>query len=286
MNELISVVLPTYNRAADLKRAVDSVLNQTYPHFELIIVDDGSTDETIALINEIKDERVSFIKHSVNKGAAASRNTGIKISNGKYIAFLDSDDTWHPEKLEKQYEVFSKSDNSVGGCVTYYDLIYPNKIIKRQIKIQEDFYKQSLLGCNLSPGSTLMFKKRCLEQVGLQNENLKRFEDWEWQIRFSQHYKWVSLPISLASIKAGHVARFDICERALNFFSSNIYVRSEEDKAVINMAIFYELFYAALKNKRILSAISYFFRAFLSSPFTFFQNISRTLGRKLIELFR
>lgn len=286
MNELISVVLPTYNRAAELKRAVDSVLVQTYSHFELIIVDDGSTDETIELIRKIKDERVSFIKHLINKGAAASRNTGIKVSNGEYIAFLDSDDAWHPEKLEKQYELLFKNDNSVGGCVTYYDLIYANKIIKRQIEIQKDFYKQSLLGCNLSPGSTLMFKKKCLQQVGLQNEDLKRFEDWEWQIRFSQYYNWISLPVSLANVSAGHVAKFEICEKALKFFSSNIQVKNKKDKAFINMAISYELFYAALKNKKMLRAICYFLRTCANNPLLFLQNFSKILKRKIIELFR
>ena len=138
MSELISVVLPTYNRAWDLKRAIDSVLDQTYPHFELIVVDDGSSDETIEMMNEIKDERILFIKHQVNKGAAASRNTGIRASKGSYIAFLDSDDMWSADKLEKQYELLSKSKPSVGGSVTYYDLMYPNKTIKRQILIQED----------------------------------------------------------------------------------------------------------------------------------------------------
>ncbi|MBY0461624.1 MAG: glycosyltransferase [Alphaproteobacteria bacterium] len=279
----------------DLKKAVDSVLIQTYPHFELIVVDDGSTDKTIEIMNEIKDERVSLIKHETNKGAAASRNTGIKASKGIYIAFLDSDDTWHSEKLEKQYEFFSKADDSIGGCVTYYDLIYVNlvnsqqveyKIVKRQIPIQEDFYKQSLLGCNLSPGSTLMFKKECLNKVGFQNENLKRFEDWEWQIKFSHHYNWISLPIALANIKAGHVADFETCRKALAVFLDVVLVKKEKDKTLVKMAIFYELFYAALKNKMLSSAGCYFLKAFINSPAIFCRNLISLVKRKVIELFR
>lgn len=286
MSELISVVLPTYNRAWDLKRAIDSVLDQTYPHFELIVVDDGSSDETIEMMNEIKDERILFIKHQVNKGAAASRNTGIRASKGSYIAFLDSDDTWHPDKLEKQYLLLSKSKSSVGGCVTYYDLIYQNKIIKRQIPIQEDFYKQSLFGCNLSPGSTLMFKKKCLEKIGFQNENLKRFEDWEWQIRFSQHYDWVSLPVSLANIKAGHVADFETCKRSLNILFDVVRVKEKKDMVPVKMAISYELLYASLKNKKMLRAVCYFLKTFINSPFLFCQNVLNIVKRKIIELFR
>ena len=286
MNELISVVLPTYNRALDLKKAIDSVLIQTYPHFELIVVDDGSSDETMQMMETIKDERILFIRQQVNKGAAASRNTGIRASKGKYVAFLDSDDTWHPDKLEKQYQLLSKSESSVGGCVTYYDLIYPNRIINRQIPIQKDFYKQSLLGCNLSPGSTLMFKKECLEKIGLQNESLKRFEDWEWQIRFSQHYSWISFPISLANIRAGHVVGFEVCRNALTALLNVVQVKEEKDKGFVKMAISYELFYAALKNKMILSAVFYFLKAFKSSPFIFCRNLISVIKRKVIELFR
>ncbi|NBT85713.1 MAG: glycosyltransferase family 2 protein [Alphaproteobacteria bacterium] len=286
MSELISVILPTYNRAVDLKKAIESVLIQTYKDFELIVVDDGSSDETDELLSEIKDQRVFSIKHQINKGAAASRNTGIKASKGNYIAFLDSDDTWHPDKLEKQYLLLSKSKSSVGGCVTYYDLIYQNKIIKRQIPIQEDFYKQSLFGCNLSPGSTLMFKKKCLEKIGFQNENLKRFEDWEWQIRFSQHYDWVSLPVSLANIKAGHVADFETCKRSLSVLFDVVRVKEKKDMVPVKMAISYELFYAALKNKMMLSAGYYFLRTFMNSPFIFIQNLLILVKRKIIELLR
>ena len=286
MSELISVILPTYNRAVDLKKAIESVLIQTYKDFELIVVDDGSSDETDELLSEIKDQRVFSIKHQINKGAAASRNTGIKASKGNYIAFLDSDDTWHPDKLEKQYLLLSKSKSSVGGCVTYYDLIYANKIIKRQIPIQEDFYKQSLFGCNLSPGSTLMFKKKCLEKIGFQNENLKRFEDWEWQIRFSQHYDWVSLPVSLANIKAGHVADFETCKRSLNILFDVVRVKEKKDMVPVKMAISYELFYASLKNKKMLRAVCYFLKTFINSPFLFCQNVLNIVKRKIIELFR
>lgn len=286
MSDLISIVLPTYNRASDLKKAIDSVLGQTYPHFELIVVDDDSSDETIQIVESVKDERILFIRHQVNKGAAASRNTGIRASRGNYIAFLDSDDTWHPEKLEKQYLLLSKSKPSVGGCVTYYDLIYPAKIIRRQILIQKDFYKQSLFGCNLSPGSTLMFKRECIEKAGFQNEILRRFEDWEWQVRFSQHYSWVSLPIPLAYIKVGHVTDFGVCKKALLNFLDIVQLKKEKDRTFVEMAIFYELLYAAVKNKMPVIACYYLLEGIKKSPFLFCCNLLVALKRKIIELFR
>ncbi len=91
-NPLISVILPTYNRGYIVERAIKSVLNQTYKNLELIIVDDGSTDNTEEIVKSIEDKRIIFLKHKKNKGASSARNTGIKNSKGEYISFIDSDD--------------------------------------------------------------------------------------------------------------------------------------------------------------------------------------------------
>lgn len=115
---LVSVIIPTYNRAHLLLRAVQSVLNQTYSHFELIIVDDASTDNTAQVTGEISDPRVRYVRHEYNQGGAAARNTGIDLAQGKYIAFLDSDDLWLERKLEKQVEALSSADPRVGIVFT------------------------------------------------------------------------------------------------------------------------------------------------------------------------
>ena len=98
---MISVIIPTYNRAKLLPRAVESVLNQTYQDIELIIVDDGSTDDTMEWVRGIKDDRVRYAQLN-HQGACAARNHGISIARGEYIAFQDSDDIWFMDKLEKQ----------------------------------------------------------------------------------------------------------------------------------------------------------------------------------------
>lgn len=105
-NPKVSVIIPTYNRAHLIGRAIKSVLNQTYKDFEIIIVDDGSTDKTEEVVKDFKDERVRYIRREKNKGGSAARNTGIKAARGEYIAFQDSDDEWLPEKLEKQMKAF------------------------------------------------------------------------------------------------------------------------------------------------------------------------------------
>lgn len=116
---LISVVIPTYNRVQFIERAVRSVLNQTYSNLEVIVVDDGSVDETYEIIDRLKkqDGRLIFLRHFKNKGPQAARNTGIHASSGDFVAFLDSDNEWLPAKLEKRIRVFYLRQKKVGSSV-------------------------------------------------------------------------------------------------------------------------------------------------------------------------
>ncbi|MCH5190000.1 MAG: glycosyltransferase family 2 protein [Oscillospiraceae bacterium] len=103
MNDLVSIIMPSYNTAQYISDSIDSVLAQTYENWELIIVDDCSTDNTDEVISKyLSDGRIKYFKNGTNSGAAVSRNTALREANGRWIAFLDSDDLWHPEKLEKQ----------------------------------------------------------------------------------------------------------------------------------------------------------------------------------------
>ena len=115
---LVSVIIPTYNRAHLIRRSVQSVLNQTYKNLELIVVDDGSTDNTKEVIESIDDKRIVYIKQE-NQGASAARNTGIDLAKGKYIAFQDSDDIWHSNKLKKQIDVLNKNNADVVFCKAF-----------------------------------------------------------------------------------------------------------------------------------------------------------------------
>ena len=112
----VSVIIPTYNRAKLIKRSILSVLNQTYQNFEIIVVDDGSADDTKSVVESFNNPKIRYIRHDINKGQSAARNTGIKNAKGKYIAFQDSDDEWLPEKLEKQMSCF-ESPSSHSGIV-------------------------------------------------------------------------------------------------------------------------------------------------------------------------
>lgn len=108
--DLVSIIMPTYNAETYITRSINSVINQTYTEWELIIVDDCSTDKSIDIILGFEDCRIRFFKNSCNRGAAVSRNRALREAQGKWIAFLDSDDIWHPEKLERQIAFMKKNE--------------------------------------------------------------------------------------------------------------------------------------------------------------------------------
>ena len=189
----VSVIIPTFNRAHLLGRAIQSVLDQTYRDFELIIVDDASTDNTREVLKSFKDERIIYIKHDKNWGAAVARNIGIREARGEYIAFQDSDDEWLPEKLEKQIKVFESALPAVGVVYTDMLRIDENGVTKywRSPSITDG----SLINpktsnyqvINLGILSTLI-RKECFKNAGCFDEKFSRLIDLELFIRLSKHY--------------------------------------------------------------------------------------------------
>ena len=127
MKELVSIIMPTYNCGRFIKEAIDSVLSQSYTNWELIIVDDCSTDDTKAFVSTYTDKRIRYMRNEQNMGAALTRNRALKEANGKYIAFLDSDDTWSPEKLEKQI-AFMETNGYAFTYTSFHRLDKPIRI--------------------------------------------------------------------------------------------------------------------------------------------------------------
>lgn len=191
----ISVILPTYNRAKFLERSIASLLNQTYQDFEIIIVDDASIDSTSEIVERLSNPKISYIRHSENKGAAAARNTGIRNANGKYIGFQDSDDEWLPNKLSKQMDVFENSTNRVGVVYCGTWLIRKNKkkyIMLPNRKIYEGDIYSNLFRINFVDTPASVVRKECFEKAGLFDESLEGAccEDWELWLRISKSYEF------------------------------------------------------------------------------------------------
>ena len=199
----ISVIIPTYNRGWILKEAVDSVLSQNYTDFELIVVDDGSTDNTLALLQAYKG-RLNVLEQE-NRGVSSARNLGIKNSCGQYIAFLDSDDLWLPGKLSFQLEFFVSHREAL-ICQTEEMWIRNGLRVnpgKKHKKISGHIFEQSLALCLVSP-SAVMMDRRLFEEIGIFDENLPACEDYDLWLRTSLQYPVFLLEKQLVVKRGGH----------------------------------------------------------------------------------
>jgi glycosyltransferase involved in cell wall biosynthesis len=189
-NPLVSIIIPTYNRTNLLKRAIQSVLNQTYQYFEIIVVDDGSQEDVQQVLEYFRDDRIKYTRHEENRGLSAARNTGIRLSKGEYVSFLDSDDELLPDKLERQVK---RSQELPNECAVIYSGFYyvsekdKGKIVIKIVPKFRGDVSSRLLGSNITAVHTPIIKKKYLEKAGFFDEALSSYEDWDMWIRLSKH---------------------------------------------------------------------------------------------------
>ncbi|MDS0284546.1 glycosyltransferase family 2 protein [Haloarcula onubensis] len=193
----VSVVVPAYERADVVGRAIDSALAQTVADIEVLVVDDGSEDDTEAVVGEYADDRVRYLAHDTNRGVSAARNTGVAAATGEYVAFLDSDDEWLPRKLERQLAVLDgRGDGWVGA---YCDVATAglSRLGRLAGVVSETLFRsgapreggrelaESLLAMRvfMGPGSTLLVERRVLDRTGGFDEGLSIYEDWDLVLR-------------------------------------------------------------------------------------------------------
>lgn len=190
MDILISIVIPTYNCSQHISSAIDSVLAQTYRNIEVIVVDDGSIDDTKSILKRY-GSKIKYVFQS-NSGPSAARNKGIKLSSGEFIAFLDADDVWVPNKLELQTQLMEQyRDIGLVGC-GYYNIDSRGKIVSgpfipKSFKNNSELVREIMVRPVLNTPSVLV-KKLCFEKVGLFDENLKGAEDWKMWIQIAKNF--------------------------------------------------------------------------------------------------
>ncbi len=199
----ISVIIPTYNRKHTLHRAIESVLNQTFKPLEIIVVDDGSNDGTGEWVEETYPSiKYIFIK---NSGVSAARNTGVRSANGQWIAFLDSDDEWMPEKLEQQ-SLLLGADRDAALCHTN-EIWIRNGVRVNQLKKHTKFggyiFEKCLDICRISPSSAILSKK-IFTNIGYFDESLKVCEDYDMWLRVAAKHKILFLDYPLITKYGGH----------------------------------------------------------------------------------
>lgn len=244
---LVSVVVPTYNREATIRRSLISVLSQTYTNLELIVVDDGSTDATVNIVSDLDDSRVRYISTGGRKGACFARNLGVQKANGKLIAFQDSDDIWLPHKLAIQinqlmssnakavFSRFVRVSESALTCELYPDIKTNSEFTL--FKPGYDYVNKGHLRKNTLSTQTLLIYKDVFSELGGFDVKLPRFQDWDFSIRLFERYQvgFVREPLvnvyiqsdSLTkNFKAGIEARFQLLDSNRDIYKKHLRYRA------------------------------------------------------------
>ena len=188
----ISVIIPTYNRAHLVGRAIRSVLAQTFQDIELIVVDDGSIDDTEAIVLDFPDPRIHYLRHEINRGGSAARNTGIRAACGEYVAFLDSDDEWLSEKLELQLNIFETNPHNLdnlGVVLTGVQSFYPEPGRRRtRVPVIPNYYGDvhpQVFQRRIQGQVSALVHKHVFAKSGFFDESMTASEDWDMLIRLA-----------------------------------------------------------------------------------------------------
>ena len=187
MNQKISVIIPTFNRGNLIRNSIKSVLNQTYKNLEVIVVDDGSIDNTKDVVDKIEDERIKYIKLEENKGGSNARNIGIKYSVGKYISFQDSDDIYYPDKLEMQFKNIINKKSNFDFCkikVIFnesYSKYYPNSRQEKSIS-NGNIFDELISKGNFISTQAILIKKNFISKY-LFDPLIPRLQDFDLILR-------------------------------------------------------------------------------------------------------
>ena len=253
---LVSVIIPTYSRPTTLDRAINSVLEQTYENVEAIVVDDNNPGTearslTEHLMLKYKSEpKVKYIQHEFNKNGSAARNTGVRNSNGVYIAFLDDDDIFLPNKVEKQVEKMESLSEDWGACYTaFYTQKKELHRIKSTINDEGNVYLKALMReLGIAGGSNLLLKRSIFDELNGFDESFRRYQDVEFILRLSRKYKIAYVPEYALVIVSGiernvKIDYEEISKRYIETFKSFIDELSPSDKQKFYICINKERLY-------------------------------------------
>lgn len=281
----ISIIIPTYNSSEFIEKTIKSVISQTFKDWELLIVDDCSTDNTEEIINNItkNDTRIKLLKTSKNSGGPATpKNIGLDNSHGEYIAFLDHDDEWLPEKLEKQIEIFKNSkDKKLGLVSCFIDIkdFYNDKIIsKYKINHPNITNNNYIYTC-----SSVLVKSSVIRSSGYFDTNLKTGDDWDMWIRiFNNGY---SFGYATEYLLNYYVHKENICHGNENFNDIKEYKYFfDKNKDIFEKYNSLMVGYNYYINKKYSKAIIYYLKRILSFTLTT-KEILKSLGFITLSLF-
>lgn len=235
---MVSIIMPAYNAEKTIRESIESVISQTFKEWELIIVNDFSTDNTEEIIKEyLSDSRINYIKNNENLRVAKTRNKGIQESKYKYIAFLDSDDLWKPEKLEIQI-TFMESNNIAFTSTDYELITFEGDKLNKYIKAKNKNYKQLLKGNSIGC-LTVVYNKELIEEVSMPNIGHEDYATWLEILRVNK-IKVYSINAILALHRTGHESLSSNKKRSSGW-TWNIFRKNEKKNIIIS--IFLMIFY-------------------------------------------
>lgn len=192
---LVSIIIPTYKRPENLKRAINSVLNQTYTPIEIIVVDDNGNGTKWQIYTEtllkdyIQQNKIKYITHEINRNGAAARNTGFNVSQGEYINFLDDDDIFEPTKIQKQIKCLNAYPKEYGACICNSHIKGFKRSFNTNITYEGNLIQEVLTEEVAFNTSTVLFRRDVLLDLKGFDESFFRHQDWELYVRFFRKYK-------------------------------------------------------------------------------------------------
>lgn len=235
----VSAIIPCYNGSEWIKDSVQSVLQQEFEDLEVIVVDDGSRDDSAKIVDSIRDDRVRLATHEENRGIPAARNTGIKEASGDYIGFLDQDDRWHPQRLKRQIVAFREGPDDLG--IVYGDVTVmgnpDTESWTQHLPSDPQERVRSLYLKNQIITISVLVDRRCFETHGLLDESLYGADDYEFWLRIAEDYQFQYVPEVMAYKRTHDANASDSFERmnrdkltiACRYLDQYSYLRPLED---------------------------------------------------------
>lgn len=269
-NDLVSCVIPSYKRAETLRRAINSVLAQTYSHIEVIVVDDNIANDEFSkalhsVLNEYKgDDRVRLVTQPQHINGAEARNAGIRAAQGEYIAFLDDDDEWLPGKVEKQMEILNKHPE-IDGVSSLYNEYTAGRLFHSCPPYNAEGLHKKIFQREVAVfTSTILLRRKALLEAGLFDNTLKRHQDLQLLLDFTKAHKMYALNEYLVKLHSDSTINRPSYERLVNikrdFFhavASHLEMYTPKEQRQIKAAHSFELAFAALKEKNVTAAIKH-----------------------------
>ncbi len=272
---LVSVVIPTFNDERYLEECIRSVMQQTLGNVQIVVVDDCSTDGTQAIVANIGAPNLHSVRHEINRGQAAARNTGLEIAQGQYVAFLDADDTMHPENLSRKVEALEQHPDvalvhsAVESMDEHGNVLGPRRSNVKRADVRVEQLFPALLHGNLIVHSSVLVRRNAVDDVGAWDPELRYADDWDLWIRLSRRYKFAYIDeqlvrkrVRLESVEwSGYVTNRDL-EEAEKVLRKAFRLFPLEEEGFSFERLYGEHHYRKLNNKAELLPVRSFARMY------------------------